>query len=501
MRGARRAGLVSCVGAAAICLLAGQTPAHGLTDEEIFRQYQFHFVPAGARALGMGGAYVSLAEDASAAAINPAGLRFAKKPHLFVELGRVDNDVRRSSSHQGSLDVNLVTGDRDLPFLSLNSATEPDAAFVPGFIGFAWPFSFGRGRFPLVVAGSRQVVHSQDVSIPSGRGGTGARFSFDTFPNTVSGNKVVAYSIGAPVTGSVQSDIVYWNASASLDLHPDFSVGATISYATLDLEASTRTEIDDPLQILVDTSHPRLPAQPTTDVYETAADGSDTDIAWAIGVLWHPDTVFAGRRSPLTFGATFRRGAAFGVEESSTLNGKPDRRFENTIAVPDRFAVGVTYGFLESWLAGIEVERVDYSDMMEGFQEGVSYLTSEHLADGAFTTGSKKSISYKLNDGYVYHVGVERELRLRGSAGPRLALRAGWFLTPDREIRMTRFNSTDPAVRRTYLKAFPGGDSESHVTAGVGLDWDPHSVQVGFEYADAGTRLLVTYTQDFGSGR
>ena len=77
-------------------------------------------------------------------------------------------------------------------------------------------------------------------------------------------------------------EIVYWNAGASLEVHPDFSMGVTVSYATLDLRSESVTRIEDPLELFLDPGHPRLPAQPTADVLRTAVDETDEVIAEAM---------------------------------------------------------------------------------------------------------------------------------------------------------------------------------------------------------------------------
>ena len=59
---------------AAALAMGSAVPAHAVTDEEVFRTFRFNFVNPGGRALAMGGAFVGIADDATAAAANPAGL-------------------------------------------------------------------------------------------------------------------------------------------------------------------------------------------------------------------------------------------------------------------------------------------------------------------------------------------------------------------------------------------------------------------------------------------
>ncbi|HEU4521328.1 MAG TPA: UPF0164 family protein, partial [Thermoanaerobaculia bacterium] len=56
------------------------------TDIESLAGLQFNFSNPGARALGMGGAFLGLADDASAAEANPAGLTILRKAELSLEV-------------------------------------------------------------------------------------------------------------------------------------------------------------------------------------------------------------------------------------------------------------------------------------------------------------------------------------------------------------------------------------------------------------------------------
>lgn len=66
---------------AALCT----TQSVAQTDETIFREFQFDFSTPGARANAMGRAFVGLADEATAAFSNPAGLSVLEKPELSFE--------------------------------------------------------------------------------------------------------------------------------------------------------------------------------------------------------------------------------------------------------------------------------------------------------------------------------------------------------------------------------------------------------------------------------
>src|SRR5213079_2894630 len=69
-----------------ICASLAQPLSAQNTDIESLSGLQFNFGNPGARSLGMGGAFLGLADDASAAEANPAGLTILRKPQVSVEI-------------------------------------------------------------------------------------------------------------------------------------------------------------------------------------------------------------------------------------------------------------------------------------------------------------------------------------------------------------------------------------------------------------------------------
>jgi len=71
--------------ALALCTLVALPALAQNTDIEALSGLQFNFGNPGARSLGMGGAFIGLADDASAAEANPAGLTILRKPEFSIE--------------------------------------------------------------------------------------------------------------------------------------------------------------------------------------------------------------------------------------------------------------------------------------------------------------------------------------------------------------------------------------------------------------------------------
>src|SRR6266851_1389396 len=70
---------------AALMILVATSVSAQNTDIESLSGLQFNFGNPGARSLGMGGAFLGLADDASAAEANPAGLTILRKPEVSIE--------------------------------------------------------------------------------------------------------------------------------------------------------------------------------------------------------------------------------------------------------------------------------------------------------------------------------------------------------------------------------------------------------------------------------
>jgi long-subunit fatty acid transport protein len=484
---------------AGACLFLATGTAFALTDEAIFRRFQFNFTNPGARALGLGGAFIAAADDATAAQANPAALNYLNAPEFFAEVRHSDLDSEVFTSQFGTLD----TSPRDLPFLELTSVNNPEDLTNGTFVSYVQPFRFGEKDRRFVLAFSRQVVLDAETSLTLDSENTRARFAFDSFPNTFNPitNQVEVYSVDTLVEGESDTEIVYWNLGASYEVHPDFSIGATVSFGTLDLQAQTVTTVNDPLQLFVDPTHPRLVTMPDDEVFRTFVDGTDSDVAWTVGVHWHPDSIFPTGRSDLQFGAVFRKGAEFAVEENTFRNDIIDRTFDNVINVPDRYGVGVSYK-PGNWTLTADYERINFSDLLEGFESGVNFLTSGDVAGGAFPVDPATEPVYEVDDGDVIHLGAEYTFGLRGGLVP-LGVRAGYYNSPDNRIRLSSFNATGSNagnVNTTFIDAFRGGEEVDHFTAGAGIGFGNSlnsTIQVAGDFSDDGTEVLISYILRF----
>ena len=91
-----------------VCLALALPAAAQNTDIESLSGLQFNFGNPGARSLGMGGAFLGLADDASAAEANPAGLTILRKPEISLERSRATTGICLSPSRKVVTAVPLI---------------------------------------------------------------------------------------------------------------------------------------------------------------------------------------------------------------------------------------------------------------------------------------------------------------------------------------------------------------------------------------------------------
>ena len=120
----------------------------------------------------------------------------------------------------------------------------------------------------------------------------------------------------------------------------------------------------------------------------------------------------------------------------------PQESFTNDIIVPDSYALGLSYQSLRHWLVTAEIERVEYSDMTDGFRSGVNYLAGGKIVDDAFGTDADTIVMFKVSDRWVPRLGGEYRFGNRAGPDRGAAVRAGYYRLPNDRIRLGRANPT-----------------------------------------------------------
>jgi long-subunit fatty acid transport protein len=164
--------------------LDAQAPPVTLPDRIAQDQLDFQgraslFLGSGARALGMGGAFLARADDATAATWNPAGLSYLRWPELSVV------GVRNS------FDADLSTASAVLERDSLSSKT-------PDFLALTYPVSLGETLGAVQVSFQRVIPYNGSRTIVR------ARADREVFLDADGGFDVIALGSGVQVSRGVR---------------------------------------------------------------------------------------------------------------------------------------------------------------------------------------------------------------------------------------------------------------------------------------------------------
>ena len=146
--------------------------AFALVAHEGMSSFDFNFDNPGARAVGMGGAFISLVDDATAAQSNPAGLVVLTRPEISTEFKYTEFKTRVFNFDSPKL-LEEVANRRPLTVIGRDFE---DDRFSPSFLSFVYPwnkFTFAVFRHELVNYKSnfegkqpaKRVQDSSDISL------------------------------------------------------------------------------------------------------------------------------------------------------------------------------------------------------------------------------------------------------------------------------------------------------------------------------------------------
>jgi len=188
------------VSAALLCAassVTGQTPQPStppqIGQDELDLQAQANVVlGSGARALGMGGAFLARADDATAASWNPAGLSYLRLPEIsFVYSGNRLNSNEVASTTGTGVDV------------ATTRTEDQRHGRTPDFFAFAYPFEFGGWSGAAQVSFQRQIAFGGERTIDetSVDADTGEITSRPSEVRSAGGYDVIALATGVVLRG------------------------------------------------------------------------------------------------------------------------------------------------------------------------------------------------------------------------------------------------------------------------------------------------------------
>lgn len=422
------------------------SPAAGAqTNLETNAGIRFNFSTPGAGNMALGGAFLALADDATAAYTNPAGLTNVLDPEVSVELRRWTYEHRftdrgriegRDLDPENPLDTTrgLVDGEaRDrVTGLSFLSALQPFrhwtlAVYRHELVNFEANFSTQgafleetRGRSPLGI------------------------------PGELDGRL-------ASLRNRMFLDVRAVGVATGYRLSPRLSLGLGV------------TRFDFAIDSTAERFVPRLDQKPGFRPEEVVnfqtQTGQDHDFGMTVGFLW---------RSPeLTWsvGGVFRQGPDFTFRARSERGPGTSLDFAEAdqpaeFHVPDIYGVGIAFSPEDAIRITVDYDRVEYSDLTQGFVDIFDFET-------LFPSRDPELGSFKIDDADEVHVGFEYAFFQRPTP---IFVRLGAWHDPDHSLR---FEGKNPGFRAVFR---PRSD-ETHLSLGVGFSRRKYHVDAAFDFS------------------
>ncbi|MEZ5330963.1 MAG: hypothetical protein R2991_02675 [Thermoanaerobaculia bacterium] len=334
----------------------------------------FAIVGAGARPAGMAGAFTAVADDASAASFNPAGLALLLTP----EASLVIDQFEREDSFGAFVDL-----ENGIPETYGPSASSFDATGL-NFLSFTYPLTAAGRNLSLQLSFHRAI----DFTFESDR----------VFDESAAGVPAASLQQSVRQTGDVDTLTV----AAAYQLTPRTSLGLTVSRWTGDWTFTTSTR-------------------------ETEIDGDgESFLSYSQTNDWEGWNVSLGallRYRYLNVGATARLPFDGDFSVSSTLTTNFETPFEPTshsdatLEWPGSWTLGLALKPLETWFITVDYAEYDWDDaLLVGLADQPLNFFDLKPEDESTTRNTGQ---WRYGTEYTFFAGKHL-----------LAVRGGWFDLP-----------------------------------------------------------------------
>jgi hypothetical protein len=366
------------------------TAVMALNIERLELPSSFNPVGSGARALGMGGAFISIADDATAASWNPGALIQIRRP----EIAFVGTYFERREENDFSLTPEL-SGNETVTNSNLNyfSISVPCGAQVCGknmvfSLNYQNLYNFDR-QWDFAVNQSDEVF-SQNIEVNYIQKGNLSPLG-------------LAFAVQATETLSLGLTLNIWN---NFNNNTQWQQ----KYNTYDMSVFNNSAV-------------------SSDVYrkeEYEFNGVNVNL----GVFWH---LYQSEEQKLTMGLVLKTPFTADIEhttysrETYVFSGGLPQTFENhaqsdeKLHLPMSYGIGLSYQFSDAFTLAADVYKTEWDEFYA--KDGLGNKTSPI-----------SNLPYNVSDvdaGYQFHFGGEyRYISQQFGAGYIIPLRAGIFYDP-----------------------------------------------------------------------
>ncbi len=392
-----------------------------------------NFAGVGVRAMGMGGAFVGVADDFTAMYWNPAGLAQMQRREVQVSLLR--NSRANDSVFNGTAGRSELTNTRF------------------GSLGFVYPYPVYRGSLVLAAGLTRIKDFDWSLNLKGDDDGLAADHAFQH-----------------------EGELALAGVSAAIDVSPAVSLGATLGLVSGEDQAVNEFDWADSQDEFLEQ---RFFARDSfTDEYQ-----------------WTPYAVLGAMlRTPrdnprYRLGATFTTGGTHKIRyvfrgspsdrgyssvqyDDGTVEKFSDEEARNTyeLTLPFEFGVGASAEALQGLTLAGSLHLAEWSQ-------------SEYKGADEYGLRADTSFETQYRDVLRYHFGVEYQVPVVA-----LDLRAGYFVDPVPFIGPRDPGSDDPTIRIEEDRRF--------ITLGAGILLD-EAVQVDLAWVRGAFKQVEEYSGDY----
>jgi long-chain fatty acid transport protein len=440
----RHARLLTPVVATLVILLA--TAVGAQTNDRVNAGIQFNFSAPGARSLGFGGAFLGLADDATAAYTNPAGLTNLSLPEVSFEgrswkyttefadygnTGTATNNANGKTTCQNGVGdcysgVRLGTSDKSTSGLSFLSVVYPLNN---------WAVAFYRHELANFAADFRDQGIFYDTGVQ------------ETTPGRY-----------YPSWAKMDLTVVNYGLSAAFRVSEQFSLGLGASYYEFDIDSTTdRYKTSGPNAFDPGGTYGLPLYEPTNRVNSLTQSGKDNAWGFNVGFLWKPSDM-------ISVGGVYRNVPKFYYTSNLTRidPANPPTVLEPSFDLPDVYGVGMAVRPINRLTITFDYDRVLYSQLVN------------NMMDFGGNPGFDPQ-NYVVDDANEFHLGVEYVFLAGNVAIP---VRLGTWTDPDHKIRYEGQYPEEKAY-------FAGGKDQTHITGGFGIAvGKKFQIDVAYDHAD-----------------
>ncbi len=515
-----------------LALLGIAGVAGAQTNEEINAGLQFSFAPPGARSLAMGGAFAGLADDATAAFANPAGLIWLTRSEVSLE-GRHRTYATQypySGSASGQATGNGIDTASGVQLREFESE-------VAGLSFLSYAHVFGRGKRSKL-SNLRLAFYRHELAAFEAEIQSEGPFIRDGEPGSLLQQTRNRSRLSA-LLGDLSLDVVGHGVAAAYGLTDHFWLGLSVSYYDFRYHALTRrftTNLPSrgPDGELLTSGVSDVVFGPAdfsdaNEDHRSIQEGTDSDVAATLGFIWKAKgSVAEGERIHWSAGGVYRQAPGFdfdyrfswqafaiGLRDETGNQNVVDPGVVRALSGRSRFEVPDVISAGGMWRPGwvrdraltvaFEVARVRYSKLepevdviltaLRGIGLGGRDLSSSACGDynqlgdryphESETRSSVPCYSpylseFEIEDADELHLGFEYLFRRP------VALRLGAWWDPDHQLAYD-FGGRDPdtlAPEDRFGYRFPEGEDELHLTGGLGVVLSGVQLDFAFDVSD-----------------